>query len=145
MQGSIKLWLLAGACALCLPGLATADEAELDALIVTAPRLEDTLPQKVARYGSDLAVVSPEVLRDNAYIDVTQALQMQTPGLYIMPGNGPFSYVDLSLQGSRTGDVLWVVDGVRINNRLYTSTSPTDTLPASMIERISLSWGISPL
>lgn len=141
MQGSIKLWLLAGACALCLPGLATADEAELDALIVTAPRLEDTLPQIVARYGSDLAVVSPEVLRDNAYIDVTQALQMQTPGLYIMPGNGPFSYVDLSLQGSRTGDVLWVVDGVRINNRLYTSTSPTDTLPASMIERIEVLKG----
>ena len=141
MQGSIKPWLLASVCALGLSTAAAADDLEVEGVVVTAARLEDTLPQEVARYGADLAVVSSEVLRDNAYIDVTQALQMQTPGLHIMPGNGPFSYVDLSLQGSRTGDVLWVVDGVRINNRLYTSTSPTDTLPASMIERIEVLKG----
>ena len=29
-----------------------------------------------------------------------------------------------------------LVDGVRINNRLYTATSPADTLPASMIETL---------
>ena len=34
-------------------------------------------------------------------------------------------------QGSRTEDVLWLVDGVRINNRLYAGTTPLDTLPAS--------------
>lgn len=106
MQGSIKPWLLASACALGLSTAAAADDLEVEGVVVTAARLEDTLPQEVARYGADLAVVSSEVLRDNAYIDVTQALQMQTPGLHIMPGNGPFSYVDLSLQGSRTGDVL---------------------------------------
>ena len=44
----------------------------------------------------------------------------------------------ISLQGSRTADVLWLVDGIRINNRLYAGTTPLDTIPASMIERIEV-------
>ena len=35
-------------------------------------------------------------------------------------------------------DVLWLVDGIRINNRLYGGTTPLDTLPASMVERIEV-------
>src|SRR6185312_1715280 len=68
--------------------------------------------------------------------DVAGAMQFLVPGLYISPKNGPFDYADISLQGSRTADVLWLVDGVRINNRLYGTTPPLDTLPASMVERI---------
>ncbi|MGH8255539.1 MAG: TonB-dependent receptor plug domain-containing protein [Steroidobacteraceae bacterium] len=71
-------------------------------------------------------------------MDVSQALEATTPGLYISSSNGPFSYVDVSLQGSRTEDVLWLVDGIRINNRLYAGTTPLDTIPASMIERIEV-------
>lgn len=131
------IWLL-GAAASLLTGAARA--ADVDEVVVTA-RLEESLPQELSRYGSDLEVIGAETVRRNAYVDVSQALQMQTPGLFVSPRNGPFSYVDISLQGSRTGDVLWLVDGVRINNRLYTSTSPADTLPASMIERIEVLKG----
>ncbi len=131
------IWLL-GAAASLLTGSARA--ADVDEVVVTA-RLEESLPQELSRYGSDLEVIGAETVRRNAYVDVSQALQMQTPGLFVSPRNGPFSYVDISLQGSRTGDVLWLVDGVRINNRLYTSTSPADTLPASMIERIEVLKG----
>ena len=49
------------------------------------------------------------------------------------------------MQGSRGSDVLWTIDGVRINNRLYNSTSPADTLPSSMIERTEVlkgGWGM---
>uniref|UniRef100_UPI0013D8E04E TonB-dependent receptor plug domain-containing protein n=2 Tax=Pseudomonadota TaxID=1224 RepID=UPI0013D8E04E len=63
------------------------------------------------------------------------------PGLSITPKNGPFDYVDISLQGSRTGDVLWLVDGVRINNRLYAGTPPLDTLPSAMVDRIEVLEG----
>ena len=119
---------------------ARAEAPDVEELVVTA-RLDETLPQDLARYGADLSAVDAAVIRDNAYLDVSQALQMQTPGLFVSPRNGPFSYVDLALQGSRTGDVLWLVDGVRINNRLYASTSPADTLPASMIERIEVLKG----
>lgn len=133
--------LLVGALGALAPAAVQAADAEVAELIVTGARLEETLPQELSRYGSDLEVITPTVLRDNIYIDVGQALQMQTPGLFLSPRNGPFSYADISLQGSRTGDVLWLVDGVRINNRLYTSTSPADTLPASMVERIEVLKG----
>jgi len=71
-----------------------------------------------------------------AFVDVTQGLEALVPGLSLRPKNGPFDYADISLQGSRTADVLWLVDGVRINNRLYGSTPPLDTLPAAMVERV---------
>src|SRR4029077_3639343 len=80
-------------------------------------------------------------IQNSGALDIAQALPSQIPGLYISPKNGPFDYVDISLQGSRTQDVLWLVDGVRINNRLYGGTTPLDTLPASMVERIEVVEG----
>ncbi|MEW5683462.1 MAG: TonB-dependent receptor [Pseudomonadota bacterium] len=135
--------LMIGAALSAMAGAARAADGagEVDEVVITAVRLEDSLPEELARYGSDLEVVTAETVRRNAYVDVSQVLQMQTPGLFLSPRNGPFSYADIALQGSRTGDVLWLVDGVRINNRLYTSTSPADTLPASMIERVEVLKG----
>src|SRR5690606_3381571 len=46
-----------------------------------------------------------------------------------------------SLQGSRNQEILWLIDGVRITNRLYNGTSPLDTVPAHMIERIEVLKG----
>lgn len=109
-------------------------------ITVTAKSLEEALPQELARFGSDIEIVTDTQVRDRGAVDVAQALG-NIPGLYIKTGSGPFSYVDLSLQGSRTQDVLWTVDGIRINNRLYGSTSPNDTLPASMIERVEVLKG----
>lgn len=109
-------------------------------IVVTGAGLEETLPQELARYGSAIDVVTEKQVKDGGFVDVAAALEM-VPGLYIKPASGPFSYVDLSLQGSRTQDVLWAVDGIRINNRLYGGTSPNDTLPASMIERIEVLKG----
>ncbi|MCR5874090.1 TonB-dependent receptor [Phenylobacterium sp. J426] len=134
------IWLL-GAALAALGSGARAEGADVQELVVTAARLEETLPQELARYGADLSVISEATIRDNLYVDISQALQMQTPGVFLSPRNGPFSYVDIAIQGSRTGDVLWLVDGVRISNRLYTSTSPADTLPASMVERIEVLKG----
>lgn len=120
---------------------AQAAEAEVAEVVVTGRSLEETLPMDLARYGSAVEVVTPTQLKDGVFLDAANALQMLTPGLYLAPSAGPFSYVDLSLQGSRTQDALWTVDGVRINNRLYNSTTPVDTLPASMIERIEVLKG----
>jgi vitamin B12 transporter len=36
-------------------------------------------------------------------------MQMKTPGLFVAPRGGPFSYMDISLQGSRTQDMLLLV------------------------------------
>ncbi len=137
--------LLAGA-ALGLSALAVAAFAEepattVDTLIVATGSLEQTLPNDLSRYGNDIVVVNADTIRDRAYVDTNDALRMEIPGLYLVPYAGPFSYSNLTLQGSRAGEVLWLVDGVRINNRLYNGTSPSDTLPTNMIERIEVLKG----
>lgn len=113
----------------------------IDEVVVTAPSLEDTLPQELAKYGTRVETITAADLKSGGYYDIGQALQALAPGLYIAPKVGPFDYVDLSLQGSRTNDVLWMVDGVRISNRLYNSTTPIDTIPAHMVERIEILEG----
>ena len=134
------LSLSAAACGLGPPVLAEESasnpgDSNLEQVVVTG-RLEEDLPIDLEKYGTRVDTVSAEQIRNGGYLDVTQTLQALTPGLYISPKNGPFDYADVSFLGSRTQDVLWLVDGVRINNRLYGGTTPLDTLPASMVERI---------
>ncbi len=121
-------------------GVATDDE-ELREVIVTARSLEVTTPLELSRYGNNVNFVTSEDIRNQGFVDLTQTLEMLVPGAYVATQSGPFSYVNLSLQGSRTSDVLWTVDGVRINNRLYNTTSPADTLPSSMVERVEVLKG----
>ncbi len=102
----------------------------------SAGHLEEDLPLDLQKTGTRVDIVTAAQIRNGGFIDVAQSLQALTPGLYISPKSGPFDYVDVSFLGSRTQDVLWLVDGVRINNRLYGGTTPLDTLPASMVERI---------
>lgn len=132
------------AVALSLAGTAPAwaDEAAdaAEAIIVTGASLEETLPQELSGYGHAITTLDERQIREIAPLDLARALEL-VPGLYIRSANGPFSYVDISLQGSRTQDVLWTMDGIRLNNRLYGTTSPNDTLPASMIERIEVLKG----
>src|SRR5690606_11910532 len=75
------------------------------------------------------------------FADTSQALQMLVPGLYLAPQSGAFDYVNMSLLGSRSSEILILVDGVRISNRLYAATSPFETVPAHMIERIEVLKG----
>jgi len=111
---------------------------QLQEVIVTAKSIENELPQELSQYGTRVDTVSAGQILSGGYIDVPEALEALTPGLYITSNAGPFNYVDVSLQGSRTEDVLWLIDDVRINNRLYAGTTPLDTVPASMIERIEV-------
>lgn len=117
-----------------------ADDA-LHEVIVSARSLETTTPLELSNYGYDVEFVTSEQIRNNGFVDLPQALEMLVPGAFVAPQAGAFSYIDLSLQGSRRGDVLWTVDGVRMNNRLYNTTPPTDTLPASMVERLEVMKG----
>jgi len=110
-------------------------------LYVIGQRLEETTPQQLAAFGNRLEIVGAEELKLGGYDDTSQALQMQVPGLYVAPKNGAFDYINCSLQGSRCEDILWLVDGVRTANRLYNTTSPLDTIPASMIARVEVLYG----
>jgi len=127
--------------ALPAPLSAFGQTSELEEIVVTAPRLEQNLPQILATQGIRVDTIKADAIQLRSYVDIAQALQGLAPGLYLSPKNGPFDYVDASFQGSRTSDILWLVDGVRINNRLYAGTTPLDTLPAAMVERIELLEG----
>jgi vitamin B12 transporter len=139
-----KTWM-AGAAALCSLGAVQAHAqapaggtTAVEGVQVTARTLETTLPEKLAETGVKVEVIPSLQIRNGGYVDVATALQALAPSLFVLPKNGPFDYVDLSLMGSRTQDVLFMVDGVRINNRLYAGTTPLDTMPAGMVDRLEL-------
>jgi outer membrane cobalamin receptor len=134
---------LLGACALtCAVGAVARNEAtETEEVVISAKRLEEVVPEELSAYGVRVETITAADVKKGGYNDIAQALQALAPGFYISPRAGAFDYVDLSFQGSRTGDVLWLVDGVRLNNRLYNTTTPIDTIPAHLVERIEVLEG----
>ncbi|HTT04862.1 MAG TPA: TonB-dependent receptor [Steroidobacteraceae bacterium] len=118
-----------------------AGAASLEEVKVTAQRLEQDLPQDLAAAGVEVDTLQGQAVHDGGYQDVAGALAALAPGLFIIPKNGPFDYVQISMLGSRTEDVLWLVDGVRINNRLYSGTTPLDTLPSGIVDHLEVLQG----
>jgi vitamin B12 transporter len=113
----------------------------IEEMIVVGNQMEETIPLDLREYGNRVQVISAEEIELAGFNDLSQLLQMKVPGLYLAPKNGAFDYMSCSLQGSRCQDVLWLIDGVRINNRLYNSTSPLDTVPAHIVERVEVLYG----
>ncbi|MCU7239016.1 TonB-dependent receptor [Pseudomonas peradeniyensis] len=109
--------------------------------IVAAPSVESTTVAAMAQYGSKVEIVSREQIeRAGPGADITRVMQMFIPGFYVAPKNGPFDYGTYSLLGGRNDDTLILLDGVRLNNRLYGGLY-LDTLPANAVERIEVLKG----
>jgi len=138
----VKKFLLGAAASIAMLAAAAPATAQAGGDVVQVwGQLEEGLANELADYGSRVDTVTEEQIRNGGYTDAGQALQMQVPGLYVAPKNGPFDYVQASLLGGRRQDIIWLVDGVRISNRLYTTTTPLDTIPASQIEKIEVLKG----
>ncbi len=136
-----KLVLVCSSAALALSAQAArADEAGAVSEVVITGDLEQTLPQEIARSGSRLTIVTAQQIEAGNYLDVGQALNL-VPGLSLIPQSGPFSYNTASFQGSRPSEIVYLVDGVRISNRLYNTTPPLDTIPAHVVDRIEVLEG----
>jgi len=133
-------WPLAAAVGAAVAAPAYAQPA-VEEVVVTGRRLEETIPQELERFGNRLETVDRAAIDLGGFNDLSQTLQMQVPAFYVAPKNGPFDYMNCSLQGSRCEDVLFLVDGVRIANRLYNTTTPLDTIPAHTIDRIEVLYG----
>ena len=130
-----------GLLVLTLPlGSALAQQVE-EEIVVYGTQIEESVPQDLSRYGNRVEIITADEIEERGFVDVTETLRMLVPGLHIRPKNGQFDYFDASLQGSRNAEILWLIDGVRITNRLYNGTSPLDTVPAQMIERIEVLKG----
>jgi len=121
--------------------LADDTSLELKQQLISAPSVESTTVADMARYGSKVDIVTREQIeRAGPGADVSRVMQMFIPGLYVAPKNGPFDYGTYSLLGGRNDDTLILLDGVRLNNRLYGGLY-LDTLPANAIERIEVLKG----
>jgi len=130
-----------GLLALTLPlGSALGQQVD-EEIVVYGTQIEESVPQDLSRYGNRVEIITADEIEERGFVDVTETLRMLVPGLHIRPKNGQFDYFDASLQGSRNAEILWLIDGVRITNRLYNGTSPLDTVPAQMIERIEVLKG----
>ena len=114
--------------------------AEIQEITVVSGHLEETIPMDLSRYGNRVEIVTSNQITQQGYTDLGQTLQMLVPGLHLTQKNGAFDYFDASLQGSRNSEILFLIDGVRVTNRLYNGTSP-DTIPVHMIERIEVLKG----
>jgi outer membrane cobalamin receptor len=134
-----KLALVATTAALAL-GAQTARAAEAASVseVVVTGGLEETLPTQLAQYGNRLDVVTARQIELSGFPDVEQILSKSVPGLHVAPQSGPFSYFAASLQGSRSNEILYLFDGVRISNRLYNTTPPLDTVPAHMVDHVEV-------
>jgi vitamin B12 transporter len=119
----------------------TAEGNQMEEVYIEGKSIEDTIPTELMQYGNRVEIITSEELKKQGFTEVAQAIQMLVPGLHIRPKNGSFDYFDASIHGSRTSEILWLVDGVRITNRLYNGTTPLDTIPAHMVERIEVLKG----
>lgn len=124
-----------------ISAIAADQSIDLEPVMVSGSTLEESLPVELSTYGIELQIIDREQLDRTGISDVGQALQGSVPGLFLSPKTGRGDYVDIALQGSRSEDVLWLVNGVRINNRLFGGTSPLDSISTHMIERIEVLKG----
>ena len=132
---------LMAACGFLIAVAAPSYAQSIDETLVMGRALEESIPLQLQEYGNRVEILSAEEIQLGGYNDVAQALQMEIPGLHVAPKNGAFDYFSCSLQGSRCQDILWLVDGVRINNRLYNTTTPLDTIPSHMVDHIEVLFG----
>ena len=124
-----------------LPGIAQSDVGEMQEVQVRATSLESDLSSELAQYGHRVEVITGEEIQENNIQDVSQALEMLAPGVHVSPKNGRGDYVNVSIQGAKGKNILWMLDGIRFNNRLFASTTILDSISPHMIERIEVLKG----
>ncbi len=116
-----------------------------DTIVVKSSTIESTTVNELADYGNKLQVITrEEIQRSGPSSDLNQVLQQYVPGLYVSLGQGAYGYGKYSFMGGRPDDTLILIDGVRLNNRLFGGIY-LDTLPLIAIDRIEVLQGAQSL
>lgn len=76
-------------------------------------------------------------IKRGGFADVNQILESLVPGLYVSTKTERADRTRMSLNGGGINQIVFLLDGVRINNRLY-GDGNLDTLSTAMIERIEI-------
>ena len=111
---------------------------KVDEMVVKARKIEEKLSAELGEYGRPVVVISGEEIEDAGFVDISAALRFMVPGLYSETRSGRGGYNRTSIQGS--DDILWLLDGVRLNNR-FNGSGWSYTLSVNMIDRIEILKG----
>lgn len=112
---------------------------ELEKVRVTAVEMEERLTSELAQYGNQVEIITREDIDRTGHTDIVQILDALVPGIYggARFGRGSGNQTNFLMQGSDGRSILFMVDGVRINSRLY-GRGDLDVLTAGAIERIEV-------
>jgi vitamin B12 transporter len=110
---------------------------KIDEMVVTSRKIEERLSAELAEYGHKVEIITYEDISKGGFTDVNQILESLVPGLYVTTKGGRGDYMRMSLNGGDTKQVVFLIDGVRINNRLF-GRGYLDTLSPQMLERIEI-------
>jgi vitamin B12 transporter len=109
----------------------------LGTTLVEGRLIEEKLSAELMEYGHQVEVIQGETIRKLGYSDINEALAKLVPSLILL-NQSRGDYNDFIMNGNK--GVLWLVDGIRVNNRLYGSAY-VDTIGIHMIERVEVLVG----
>lgn len=91
--------------------------------------------------GHSVTLITEEDIRSAGWRSLPEALRT-VPGLYVSQSGAPGSTVSLSIRGSRTAQVLVLIDGVRLNDPSGpTREAEIQSIDLSNVERIEVVRG----
>ncbi|MDR1041111.1 MAG: TonB-dependent receptor [Deltaproteobacteria bacterium] len=109
----------------------------LPTTVVLGRQIEEKLSAELAEYGHQVYVIQGEDMLKQGYTDLNEALAKMAPGLAILvTGRGNTDYFYLN----GNNHVLWLIDGIRLNSRLFGSAD-VDTIGIHMVERVEVLIG----
>ncbi len=112
------LFLSAAAALAVISNVTLADEAEVDAVVVTATRT----PERLDRVGGQITVI------DTAAIEARQSpvvsdILARTPGVQVTRNGGVGAATQVRIRGAETGHTVVLIDGVKLNDPSVTDSS----------------------
>ncbi len=120
------------------PAFANDKGVTLEEMTVKARQIEERLSAELKKIGHHVEIISGEEIEKKGFVDLNQALEALVPGLFVSVKTGRGDYANVKMHGGN--EVLWLLDGVRLNNRLY-GGGYMDTISVKMIDRIEVLKG----
>ena len=96
--------------------------------------IENAISAELGEYGHPVEIITGKEMKEAGFVDLARALDAMVPGSfsYTRSGRGGYNYV--SLHGS--SDILWLLDGVRIN--VPGGKGYSMTISVHMIDRVEI-------
>ncbi|MDR1872355.1 MAG: TonB-dependent receptor [Deltaproteobacteria bacterium] len=109
---------------------------------VKARLLENKLSSDLGEYGQRVQIIDGQTLVDSGYPTLYQALSKLVPGLYF-PTNTHSAQImgDTQMRMNGSTDFLVLLDGVRLNNRLFGRTSSPDVIGVHIVDHVEILSG----